>query len=226
MVCGGASPDVAFAHPLDGGRAAALSGTVDDTATRLGADGAAYPRAHGPFGRSRVRADRRHAFADQRAEIAARARPVRNGRDAFRGQARARRFATDEAQALLGGVAAHSMLSLDAPATAGYGLFLALLGHHVGWPVIEGGSQRMADALVAILRQHGGDVVADTRVASLSELPPAARGPLRSDSPPSAANCGRRAPDPLYERARAVPLRRRCVQDRLGARGTGPLDCE
>ena len=27
-------PDVAFAHPLDGGRAAALSGTVDDTATR------------------------------------------------------------------------------------------------------------------------------------------------------------------------------------------------
>ena len=31
----------------------------------------------------------------------------------------------------------------------------------------------MADALVAILRQHGGDVVTDTRVASLSELPPA-----------------------------------------------------
>jgi phytoene dehydrogenase-like protein len=42
-------PEVAFAHPLDGGRAAALYRSVDETATGLGGDGAAYRGVMGPL---------------------------------------------------------------------------------------------------------------------------------------------------------------------------------
>ncbi len=42
------APKVAFAHPLDGGRAAAVSGSVDETAAGLGADAAAYRRLMAP----------------------------------------------------------------------------------------------------------------------------------------------------------------------------------
>ena len=43
------APPVAFAHPLDGGRAAAVSGSVADTAAALGADARAYTRLMGPL---------------------------------------------------------------------------------------------------------------------------------------------------------------------------------
>src|SRR5215475_14566526 len=42
-------PDVVFAHPLDGGRAAVVTRPVGETAHGLGADGAAYRRIVGPL---------------------------------------------------------------------------------------------------------------------------------------------------------------------------------
>jgi phytoene dehydrogenase-like protein len=65
------------------------------------------------------------------------------------------------------------MLPLADTGTAGYGLFLGLLAHLVGWPVVEGGSQHLADVLVAILEASGGTVVTDHEVTSLRDLPPA-----------------------------------------------------
>src|SRR2546430_1244552 len=44
-----ARPEVEFAHPLDGGRAAVVSRSVAETAARLGADGRAYRRLLGPL---------------------------------------------------------------------------------------------------------------------------------------------------------------------------------
>src|SRR5262249_24130507 len=82
-----------------------------------------------------------------------------------------RRFTTDEAQALLAGLSAHSLLPLDARGTAGFGLFLGLLGHRVGWPVARGGAQAIADALVSLLRSLGGEVVCDQPVETLADLP-------------------------------------------------------
>ena len=43
------TPPVAFAHPLDGGRAAAVFGSVADTAAGLGEDARAYRRLFGPL---------------------------------------------------------------------------------------------------------------------------------------------------------------------------------
>ena len=83
-------------------------------------------------------------------------------------------FRTTPARAVFAGMAAHSILDLNAPLTAGYGLLLAALVHHVGWPVVVGGSQNLADALVGRLRRHGGEVATGTAVRDLAELPPAA----------------------------------------------------
>jgi len=70
-------------------------------------------------------------------------------------------------------MADHAMLPLDTAGTGGYGLFMGILAHLVGWPLVEGGSQRITDALAAILGEHGGEVVTGTEVTSLSELPSA-----------------------------------------------------
>ena len=55
-------------------------------------------------------------------------------------------------RALFAGLAAHSVLPLDRWLSSGVGLTLAAYAHLVGWPVAEGGSQAVVDALVAILR--------------------------------------------------------------------------
>ncbi|TML51818.1 MAG: NAD(P)/FAD-dependent oxidoreductase [Actinobacteria bacterium] len=70
----------------------------------------------------------------------------------------------------MGGLAAHSMLRLDRPPTAAFGLVLGLLGHSVGWPFARGGSQRLSDALASYLRALGGEIETGRRVESLAEL--------------------------------------------------------
>jgi phytoene dehydrogenase-like protein len=77
-----------------------------------------------------------------------------------------------EAAALLAGLAGHAIQRLDAPATAGFGLLLGGLAHLVGWPLAAGGSQSIADALIAVLRSLGGEVVTDRWVTSVDDLPP------------------------------------------------------
>src|SRR5919199_4550975 len=42
-------PELNYAHPLDGGRAAVSHRSLEDTATGLGADGASYRRLFGPL---------------------------------------------------------------------------------------------------------------------------------------------------------------------------------
>lgn len=82
-------------------------------------------------------------------------------------------FREEPARALLAGIAAHSMLPLDAAASAAFGLVLGCLGHAVGWPVVRGGSQRIADGMAAHLRSLGAEIVTGAPIAQLDELPPA-----------------------------------------------------
>jgi phytoene dehydrogenase-like protein len=147
--------------------------SVAVTAAGLGADGPAYRAL---VGRYVQRAEA--VAATLLAPIGIPRAPftmARFGLDAIRsveGLTR-RRLRGEEARALLAGSAAHSMVALDAPATAGYGLFLTVLAHAVGWPVARGGSQTIADALVAELVARGGELVTDHEVTSLDALPPA-----------------------------------------------------
>jgi phytoene dehydrogenase-like protein len=167
-------PEAPLAHPLDDGTAVVLERSVAATAASIGGDDArAYTELMTPIARDAARLTPggpgprrppRHPLAVARAGLGG-LRSV----DAF---ARAR-FEGRRARALLAGGAAHSMLSLDRPPTAAVGLVLATLGHAVGWPMARGGSQRIADALTALLRSLGGEVVTDRQVDSVDELPPA-----------------------------------------------------
>jgi phytoene dehydrogenase-like protein len=164
-------PEAPLAHPLDGGRAIVLERSVEQTAHGLGPDAGAYRRFFEPLVRN---AD---ALVE---EILGPLRPPRHplvlarfGLNALLpATTLARlRFEGDGARALLAGCCAHSMLSLRTPASASFGLVLAMTAHRVGWPVARGGSQRLTDALVSVLRSLGGSVELRRGVDSLDELP-------------------------------------------------------
>ena len=103
--------------------------------------------------------------------------PVEAGRLALRGltSARhlARRFRTEEGRALVAGTAAHSMLPLTAPLSGVFPLLFTALAQRYGWPVVEGGSAAIVDALVAELAAAGGRLETNCLVKRLDELPPA-----------------------------------------------------
>ena len=167
--------DVPLAHPLDGGRAAVLHRSVDETADGLGRDAKAYRRLFGPF----VEAGFDLTDGLLSPLTIPPKHPVTLARYGAVGVLPAhtvakRGFDSDEAQAMFAGLAGHSILSLKAPVTAGYGLMLGVLAHLVGWPLARGGSQQIADALVAVLEKLGGRVECDRRIESLAELPSAA----------------------------------------------------
>src|SRR5213076_529781 len=164
-------PPAALAHPLDDGTAVLLERSVDATAAGLGPDGRAYRRlveplvgewddlaadALGPL----VRIPR-HPFVLARLGLP--------GLLPARMLAR-RAFGTERARALFAGLAAHSVLPLDAPLTASFALMFAVATHVANWPLPRGGSQRIADALAARLRSLGGTIETGRRVRSLDEL--------------------------------------------------------
>ncbi|MDM4718379.1 NAD(P)/FAD-dependent oxidoreductase [Micromonospora sp. WMMA1363] len=66
--------------------------------------------------------------------------------------------------ALLAGCALHTDLSPDDAGSGMYGWLLAMLGQQVGWPVPDGGAQRITDALVARLADRGGRILYGARV--------------------------------------------------------------
>ena len=72
----------------------------------------------------------------------------------------------EDARALFTGVAAHTISRMPSFVAAGAGLLLATLAHTSGWPVPVGGSQSIADALIADLRLHGGELHTGVTVTS------------------------------------------------------------
>jgi phytoene dehydrogenase-like protein len=173
------NPAVAFAHPLDGGRAGAVvfsmdaSASVDETAASLGTDAGAYRRLFAPLARDvdkvlptvlgPLRGPPRHPVAMARLGLPGLLPLTRL----------ARRFRTEEARGLLAGAAAHSMLPLSTPLTASYGMLFVALAHAYGWPVVEGGSSRVIDALVSELGALGAKVETGRWVKHLTDLPAA-----------------------------------------------------
>src|SRR5262249_39685433 len=142
-------PPAPLAHPLDDGSAVMLERSIDATASGLGNDAKAYQKlmtplvAHWDKIEIVVRGPLRpqfvlHPFA--RVNFALKA--LRSARSLSESL-----FEGERAPALLAGMCAHSMMSLDQLPSAGYGLILGILGHAVGWPIPRGGSQKIVDAL-------------------------------------------------------------------------------
>ena len=166
-------PELPFAHPLDGGRAAAAHRSVAETAAGLGADGPRYRRL---FAQLAEAPDDLVAFVlGSGPRLPHRpwglAAFLRHGLDSAASLAGG--FSGVEARALFAGIAAHAIRPLSSRPTAGVGLLLGSLAHAVGWPVVEGGSSRLTDAMVAAVVAGGGRVETGRWVGSLRELPPA-----------------------------------------------------
>ena len=166
-------PPAAIAHPFDDGTAAIVERSVERTAAALGRDGEAYAQVYGGLQRNWPQLEAsvlgplqwpRHPFA-----LAAFGLRALRSADGF---ARST-FADERTRALFGATAAHGLVPLDQPLTAGFGLVLGAMAHIVGWVIPRGGAQKLTDALVAFLRTLGGEVIANHRVASLEEMPPA-----------------------------------------------------
>jgi phytoene dehydrogenase-like protein len=164
-------PPLALAHPLDDGTAVLLSRSLDETARGLGTDGRAWRRlvtklvrewpdlatdALGPL----IKIPR-HPFLLARLGLPGLLPARLFARRAFTG---------GRARALFAGLAAHSMMPLDAPLTASFGLMFAVTTHVANWPIARGGSQRITDALVALLHSLGGAVLTGVRVRDIAEL--------------------------------------------------------
>lgn len=166
-------PEVDLAHPLDDGTAAVLVRDIDETAAGLGADGDRWKSVFGMV------AERYDDLAPEvlGPVVHVPRRPLLMARFGLRAglpaNVLARRFRTDAARALFGGVAAHICRPLNRPATAGIGVFMVGAGHRYGWPVAEGGSRAITDALASLLRSLGGEIRTGIDVRSAADLPDA-----------------------------------------------------
>jgi phytoene dehydrogenase-like protein len=169
-------PDAPVAHALAPGRSIVLPRALGDPALddELGGDAARWRRLLGPLAGEWDRLapavlgpivrPPRHPLLVARFGLPSLLSATALARLAFR---------REPARALFAGFAAHSMLRLTQPGSAGYGLVTGLLAHAVGWPLARGGSGSIARALEAEARSQGVEIVTGTRVASLRELPPA-----------------------------------------------------
>ena len=165
-------PDAPLAHPLDDGTAVIVERSVEQTAAGLGPDGASYARLFGPLARDWAKLEPLLLGAlrfPKHPVIAA-----RFGLDALRSASSVAKskFRGVRARALFAGLAAHSILPLEDSPSAAFGLILGILAHAVGWPIVRGGTQNLADGLAAHLRSLGGEIRTDARVANIDELPP------------------------------------------------------
>lgn len=166
-------PAAPLAHPLDGGTAAILERSVEETARGLGPHGRDWARLFAAFARhwdalaADVLAPPLHIPRS----------PLMMARFGLKAllpaTVLARALRGTPARALFAGNAAHAFLPLQQPGTAAFGVLLSVAGHAVGWPIARGGSQRFADALVAHLRSLGGGVETGAPVERLEELRPA-----------------------------------------------------
>ena len=163
-------PDAPLAHPLDDGTAVVMERSLEATCAGLGGDGERWRRLMEPFAAGWP--SLRHDVLGPLLHLPS--SPLLLARFGLLALRPARALAESwfrgpRARALFAGIAAHSMLPLEAPLSAGIGLVLAIAGHTGGWPIPKGGAQRISDALAGYLRAQGGQIRPSSRVDSLPD---------------------------------------------------------
>lgn len=165
------TPEISYAHPLPGGKAGVAFRDLERTVARLGRDGASWRRLLGPL----VARDDEVAQFTLSSMVQPPRHPVTA---ALFGLAMVdqgspwwnERWREEAAPALLAGVMAHAILPMPSLAASAAGLALAVHGHARGWPLPEGGSQSIVDALADDFTEHGGTIETGIEVTSLDEV--------------------------------------------------------
>ncbi|MFJ8214955.1 phytoene desaturase family protein [Streptomyces sp. NPDC096033] len=161
-----------YAHPLPGGAAGIAYHDLDATCAGLGPDGRRWRRVMLPLLQHSdgivdlLLSDQRSLPRDPVAAMLVARRVLAHGTPLAAGT-----FTTEEAKALLAGVAAHAVGRLPSLAAGAVGMLLGHLAHGSGWPVPRGGSARIADALADEITAYGGRFHTGRRISDLAELP-------------------------------------------------------
>ncbi|MGW0775238.1 phytoene desaturase family protein [Streptomyces sp. NPDC002835] len=162
-------PDMPYAHPLPDGTAAAAWRSIDRTADHLGTDGPRWIRLMAPLAaRSSDVVDL--LLSPQRSLPRSPAAPLLLAPRVLAHATSRTPLRTEPARALLAGVAAHAVGKLPSVASAAVALLLAHAAHSSGWPLPEGGSVRIADAMAADITAHGGVIHTGHHIRDLAEL--------------------------------------------------------
>jgi phytoene dehydrogenase-like protein len=188
-------PPAALAHPLDDGRAAILTRSLDESAASMGADGRAYRNLMSPLADSwqEILGDilgplplpPRHPISLTRFGLQA-LRSARNLAESH--------FQEIPARSLIAGLAGHGMLPIEEITTSSIALVLGILAHAVGWPIPKGGSQAITNSMAAYLESLGGEAITGQEVTSLDDLQ-AAKAILLDVTPRQMLQiCGERLP--------------------------------
>lgn len=164
-------PAIPVSHPLGDGRSAGLRRDVEETAAAFGPDADRYRRVIGPLvsradeliedfvGPMQIIPNNPSSFVRLATRGALPASTIING------------FGSDEARAVLAGLAAHAIAPFNSPLTGGVLLLFAVTAHAYGWPMVRGGSQQIAGALAKVVIEGGGAIQTGQLVSSLDELP-------------------------------------------------------
>jgi phytoene dehydrogenase-like protein len=164
-------PTAPCAHPLDDGTAVMLEHSIEATVATLDAcDARSYRSLIAPVTSKFAELSEdilgpiqhipRHPFVLARFASSALQSAASLARSHFTGK---------RAQAFFAGMATHSVLSLEAPASAAVALTLMAAGHANGWPILRGGAQALPDALAQHLEDLGGRIEVNHEITQLPE---------------------------------------------------------
>ena len=163
-------PKIAVAHPLDDGKSAVLSNSVEETAGLLGSDKNSYLKLIEPITKQWDA-----LLPELLAPLHFPKDPVNFVKFGLKALQPAtwiaNKFESREAKALWAGMAAHSIQPLSNLTTSAIGLVLMTAAHKQGWPIPKGGSQSLANALASYFMSIGGEIKTDFLVESLNQLP-------------------------------------------------------
>ena len=163
-------PEISLAHPFDDGSAIALLHSMDAMAASLGADADAYRKLMLPLVKSWPVIGNEilgpiHFYKH----------PVEMGAFGLKALSSvnrlAKRFVTEKTKGFWAGLGMHAQVPFNLLASSGIGLVLLTAGHKRGWPVVQGGSQSLANALAAYFTSLGGVIELNMPVQSLDQLP-------------------------------------------------------
>ena len=167
-------PEIAVAHPFDDGTAAALYRSVADTSATLDSeDSKPYIRLMSSLVEDgqdliddvlnlpHVKIHRPQKMIDFGTKAV---RSVRGLAESW--------FQGDRAKGFIAGLGVHAVMDLNSAGSMAPGLVLAIAAHIAGWPLPQGGAQKIPDSLSEYLYKLGGRIITNRHITSLEEIQP------------------------------------------------------
>ena len=167
-------PEIAVAHPFNDGTAAALYRSVSDTSATLGSqDSKSYLRLMSSL------VENGQDLIDDvlnlpHVKIHRPGKMMNFGTKAVRsvrGLAESW-FRGDRAKGFIAGLGVHAVMDLNSAGSMAPGLVLAIAAHIAGWPLPQGGAQKIPDSLSKYLCELGSQVITNRHIESLEEIQP------------------------------------------------------